>query len=523
MSPAALGRAAWVVLLWCCVASASAPGRVPLVRVAWWQDVGFPTPFAFSTTGPGGVVRTTLLYDTLMWKDERGLVPWLAEGYRVSPDGTAYVFRLRRGVRWHDGRPLTAHDVAFTFAYYRKHPFVWADVQVVERVEVRDRETVVVRLREPHAPFPENVAGIAPIVPEHVWRGVDSPERFQDLRAAVGSGPYRLVEYRPEAGQYRFVAYEGYFRGPPLVQEVRYVVVPLARQVLAVQSGEVDLAMTLAPEAAAAFQGHPYLRVMATEPLSVGRLVFNLNHPLAGQRRFRQAVAHAVDVSGVARLVTRGAGIPGNPGVVPPQDPYYTPRVRRYAHDPSRARALLRELGYEDRDGDGWVEARDGSRLVVEVVTGAPRETEPVLQQLARVGVDARARVVDPATRAQLASEGRFTLLYTTHVGAGGDPDYLRTWFSGQEANRFAAGSALHHPEFLRLARQQARELDPGRRRQWVERLQQLLAEELPTLVLFYRPFFWIYDSRKFTPVSTRGGLLNGIPLVENKLAFLAR
>ncbi len=53
--------------------------------------------------------------------------------------------------------------------------------------------------------------------------------------------------------------------------------------------------------------------------------------------------------------------------------------------------------------------------------------------------------------------------------------------------------------------------------------MQQLLAEELPTLVLFYRPFFWIYDSRKFTPVSTRGGLLNGIPLVENKLAFLAR
>ncbi|MDR7530618.1 MAG: ABC transporter substrate-binding protein [Armatimonadota bacterium] len=510
-----------VLLGWTAAAFPSAP--IPVVRIAWWTDVGFPSPFAFSTVGPGGVVRLTLLYDSLLWKDERGLVPWLAEAYRLSADATAYVFRLRSGVRWHDGRPLGAWDVRFTFAYFRKHPFRWVDTGVVQDVEVRDRQTAVVRLSRPFAPFLENVAAVVPIIPEHVWKPVTFPEQLQELRAVVGSGPYRLAEYRPEAGQYRFVAFEGYFRGAPRVQEVRYVVVPLARQVLSVQSGEVDLAMTLAPEAVELFRSHPYLRVMVTEPLSVARLVFNLDHPLAGQKRFRQAVAHAVDVAGITRLVTREAGVPGSQGVVRPGDPWYTPEVRRYVHDPARARGLLRELGYEDRDGDGYLEARDGTRLVVEVLTSAPRETEPVLQSLARAGIEARARVADPATRAQLASEGRFVVLYTTHVGAGGDPDYLRTWFSGEEANAFARGSALRHPEFLRTAHLQAEAVDPSRRRALVHRLQRILAEELPTVVLFWRPFFWIYDSRKLAPLNTRGGMLNGIPLAENKLAFLAR
>jgi len=509
---------AWLVAL---ALAAPAGSQEAAVRIAWWTDVGFPTPFSFSTVGPGGVVRLTLLYDSLLWKDDRGLIPWLAESWRTSSDGTRYVFRLRRQVVWHDGRPLTARDVRFSFAYFRRHPFRWVDLSVVRAVEVQDRETVVVELARPFAPFLENVAGVVPVIPEHVWGGVEAPERRQSLEVAVGSGPYRLVEYRPELGFYRFVAFAGYFRGRPVVREIQYVVVPPARQVLAVQTGEVDLAMTTAPEVVDLFRGHPYLRVLATEPLSVGRLVFNLEHPLGGRKLFRQALAHAVDVPDVANWVTRGSGIPGNPGVVRPGDPWYTPRVRRYAFDPVQARRLLRSLGYEDRDGDGFLEGPDGTRLVVEVVTSAARETEPLLRSLLRVGVDARARVVDPPTRAQLAAEGRFLVLYTTHVGAGGDPDYLRTWFSGEEANAFAAGTVLRTPEFQRWARLQAEAVDPAQRRRAVYQLQRVLSEELPTLVLFYRPFYWVYDSRKLRLWNTRGGLLNGIPLVENKLLFL--
>jgi len=113
-----------------------------VLRLAWWTDVGFPTPFAFSAVGPGGVVRLSLIYDTLTWKDARGLIPWLAASWRVSPDGRTYTFRLDPRARWQDGRPLSAGDVGFTFEYLRRHPFRWVSTTEVAKVVVVDPRTV---------------------------------------------------------------------------------------------------------------------------------------------------------------------------------------------------------------------------------------------------------------------------------------------------------------------------------------------------------------------------------------------
>jgi len=233
----------------------TAPGLTPAIRLAWWTDAGFLTPFAVSILGPAGVTRLTLIYDTLVWKDGRGVIPWLAVSWRASPDGAAYVFTLRPDVRWHDGTPLTARDVRFSFEYYRRHPFRWIDTSVVSGVEVRDRRTVVIRLARRYAPFIENVAGTVPIIPEHVWQGIEHPEQEQTLASAVGSGPYRLAEYRPESGQYRLVAFDDYFRGRPLVREIQYLVIPQERQMLAVQSGQVDAGVTTTRDALALFAG----------------------------------------------------------------------------------------------------------------------------------------------------------------------------------------------------------------------------------------------------------------------------
>lgn len=497
--------------------------QAPVLRLSWWTDVGFPTPFAVSTLGPGGVVRLTLLYDTLVWKDARGLIPWLATSWRAGPDGRSYVFTLRSDVHWHDGRPLTSRDIKFSFEYYRRHPFPWADVSVVTAVEIRDRRTVVLRLREPFAPFLETVAGVVPIIPEHVWRDVEHPERVQELRIAVGSGPYRLADYRPEAGLYRFAAFDGYFRGRPQYPEIQYLLVPAERQILALQAGQIDLAMATTYDARDAFAAHPWIRVLETEPLSIARLIFNLERAPTSARSFRQAVAHALDRRRLADLITRGPAPAGSPGVIPPTDPWYSPLVRQYAYDPERARGLLRALGYADRNGDRWLEDAQGERLQLDLVSSPVRDVQLIQQMLAEVGIEARLRTVDPATRAQLAAEGRFQLLYTTHIGSGGDPDYLRTWFTGTAANEFAAGSRMRSPEYLRLARLQLHALDASQRRSLIGRMQVLLSEELPTLPLYYRRFFWMYDSRRFTPLGARGGLLNGIPLAENKLTFLTR
>ncbi|MGQ0571036.1 MAG: ABC transporter substrate-binding protein [Armatimonadota bacterium] len=505
-------------------AAGQAPeGRTALLRLTWWTDAGFPTPFAFSTLGPAGIARLSFIYDTLVWKDERGLIPWLAGSWRTSPDGTAYVFTLHPAARWHDGQPLTARDVKFSFDYYRTHPFRWVDTSIVTSVDVRDRRTAVVRLARPYAPFLENVAGVVPIIPEHVWRGIEHPEREHDLRVAVGSGPYRLIDYRSDTGLYRFLAFDGYFKGRPRIDEIHYTVTPAERQVLAIQNGQVDNAMAITYDVARMFAGHPYLRVLETEPLSIVRLLFHLERAPTSARPFRQAVAHALDRKRIAETITRGPAPVGSAGVIPPTDPWYNERVRQYPYDPMRGRALLRELGYSDRNGDGWLEGRDGERLQVELVATPIRDVELIQQMLKDVGIDVRIRTVDPATRGQLGSEGRFQMLLTVHTGSGGDPDYLRTWFTGAEANQFAGGSRMRSSAYGRLAFLQMRTLDPAQRRRAIDQMQTMLSEELPTLPLYNRRFFWIYDSRKFAPMVTRGGLMNGLPLVENKLAFLAR
>lgn len=516
-----MARAAAALVLVIALAGLPASGQGSPLRLGWWTDAGFPSPFAFSTLGPAGVARLSLLYDTLVWKDEGGVIPWLAEAWRRSADHRTYVFTLHPDIRWHDGRPLTARDVKFTFDYFRRHPFRWVDTSIVESVEVRDRRTAAIRLARPHAPFLENVAGIVPIIPAHIWQDVARPEREQELRVAVGSGPYRLLDYRHGSGLYRFGAFDRYFRGRPHPAEIHYLLIPAERVVLALQSGQVDAGAATTYDVPQVFENHPHLRVLPTEPLSIARLLFNLERPPTSLRAFRQAVAHALDLERIASIVTRGPAPRGSAGVVPPTDPWYAGSAARYPHDPARARALLAAAGYEDRNGDGWLEDRAGERLTVELVSSPVPDVQLVQQMLRDAGVEVRLRTVDPATRAALAAEGRFQMLFTTHIGSGGDPDYLRTWFTGEEANRFAAGTRMRSPEYLRLARLQLEAPDEASRRRAVERMQVMLSRELPTLPLYYRRFFWIYDSRKIAPVATRGGLMNGLPLFENKLAFL--
>ncbi len=497
-----------ILLAVACAASVAA-GQTPsgALRLTWWTDVGFPTPFAASTLGPGGLVRLSLIYDTLVWKDRGGAIPWLADSWQVSPDGRRYTFVLRSGIRWHDGRPFTARDVQFSFEYYREHPFVWTDTGMVQSVRAEGARTVTFVLSDPFAPFIEDVAGVVPIVPEHLWKEVREPRKAQSIEMAAGTGPYVLAEYRPGSGEYRLRANPGYFRGRPLFSEIQYTMIPTERQVLAAQNGQVDAAMADTYDVVPAFSSHPFLKVWQSEPLSIARLLFNLSRPPFDRREARRAVAHAINRTQLATLMTRGPGIPGNPGVVSPFDRWYAPRVRGYPNDPAQARSLMMAAGH--------------SAPQVELLSSPSPVVVPIQEMLRRAGTEVTVRTVDARTRAALVSEGKFQMALTFHIGAGGDPDYLRRWFAGGEANLFGQSPGFDHAEFLRLASEQARSVDAGTRRALISRMQEILADELPTLALYYRRFYWVHDSRRLRPVDVPGGIMNGIPLVENKLALI--
>jgi peptide/nickel transport system substrate-binding protein len=223
------------------------------------------------------------------------------------------------------------------------------------------------------------------------------------------------------------------------------------------------------------------------------------------RREVRQAIAYALDRARIAETITRGPAIVGSAGVVPPETPWFNPSLPQYPYDPERARALL-----------------DGEQLTIELIadTGA-REPDLMAPMLAAVGITLDVKRVDAPTRTQLLSEGSFQLALTSHIGVGGDPDYLRRWYAGEEANAFAQGSIFRHDEYARLGEEAAATRDPERRREIVFRMQEILAEELPTIVLYHRRFYWVYDPRVFTPMETWGGLMNGIPFPNNKLTLI--
>jgi peptide/nickel transport system substrate-binding protein len=449
----------------------------------------------------------TLLYDTLTWKNEKGIIPWVARQWKVSDDARDVEFAIEPGFNWHDGRPLTAADVAFSFDYYSRFPYRWMSTTVIESARAVGGDIVRIRLKEPYAPFIEDIAGVVPIVPKHVWEKVDNPLHYEGADTFVGSGPFRLAEYRSAQGTYRLEANAGYKPGRVFVREFQLLNLPNEARLPALMQGQLEITRGLDLAAVDAVMSKSTVKVLESQPFSITRLSFNTARAPFDRVEVRQAVAHAIDRAKIAELVTKAPPIVGSAGVVPPGSPWATEGLRQYAFDPQQARNLLR-----------------GEKLTIDLITDpALREAELMQPMLEQVGITLNIRKLDAKSRTPLLREGSFQATLLMHIGVGGDPDYLRRWYVGEEGNDFTQGNVFKHADYERLARQQSATIDPVQRKTLVAKMQAILADELPTVVLFHRPFYWLYDSAKYTPMNTWGGLLNGVPHGHNKLTFLAR
>ncbi|TNJ63216.1 ABC transporter substrate-binding protein [Paenibacillus hemerocallicola] len=497
-------------------AKASGPEQIPMLRLVWGNS-GYPSPFAFSPSGPGGFLRSSFLFDTLTWKDEKGLIPWLAKSWKVSGDGLTYTFELEQGVQWHDGKPFTAEDVVFSFAYYKKYPFMWTgDIEQIKSVRKTGDYTVEFALNNKYAPFLTDLVGIVPIIPKHVWEKVDKPVEYRDPSALVGTGPYTLKQYDEKSGQYLYEANPNFFKGKVLVKEVAYV--NAANKVLSMKKNEVDGGSTTSYPEVEQMQKEGFGVIKSAPTGSALRVTFNLDHPQLKDKRLRQAIAYALDRKEMAQKITGGEPIVGNAGIIPPDSPWYNPKVKNYAYDTAQAERILDELGYKKNAGG----VRDGLKLSV-MVSSTSQEAQMMVEMLKKVGIELTLRQADSATFSTAMGENKYDMAITGHIGLSGDPDYLRLWFLGKASNSLAArGKTFDNAEFQQFALQQIGELDPMKRKALVDSMQNILADELPTLVLYHRPFYYMFKKSVFDGYfNTYGGIADGIPLWDNKAAFI--
>ncbi|TBL76153.1 ABC transporter substrate-binding protein [Paenibacillus thalictri] len=496
--------------------AASTAAAVDILKIAGSNN-GYPSPFAFSASGPFGYLRNSFIFDTLTWKDDKGVIPWLAKSWDVTDNGLTYTFKLEENVKWHDGQAFTADDVVFSFNYYKTYPFNWnGDISQIKSVDKVNDLTVVFHLNNKYAPFLSDLVGIVPIIPKHVWEKVTKPAEYRDDAALVGTGPYKLKKYDSATGQYLFAANEQFFKGQVMVKEVAFVAA--SNKLLALQNGEIDETYTSSYADVQTAEKAGFKTIKSEPTGSVVRISFNLDHPKLGDKRLRQALAYALNREEISSKITGGKPMVGSAGVVPTDSPWYNKNVKQYPYDPAQAEKILDELGYK-KNANG---VREDLKLSVMTSSTMPDATM-MKEMLKKVGIELNLVQLDAAAFATALGENKYDIALTGHIGASGDPDYLRLWFSGKAANMWSSrGKSLQLEEFHKLAEQQMQELDEGKRHEIVNKMQDVLAEELPTLVLYHRPFYDIHKAEVFDKFkNTFGGIADGMPLWENKVYFI--
>ena len=506
-----------------------APAERPTLRLPG-GDQGFPSPFAYQR-GPG-FIKSSLIYDTLVWKDSTGqLLPWLAARWDRSADARTYTFHLRENVQWHDGRPLTARDVAFTFEYFRSQTVppqvIVQPLPEIQEVTATGDHTVEFRLNNPVATFfGFNGVGSVLIVPEHIWSGVDNAAAATDPALLVGSGPYRLESYNRGDGSYLYSAHDGYFLGRPFVSRLEYR--PVGDQLAGVVAGELSTASAtgVRPEVLAPFRNNPDLEVLQGPPGNSGSgLWWNLSRGGAlADARFRRACAHAINREDLVQRLHGGNADPGNPGWVPRPNPFHVD-VEQYRFDQVRANRLLDEAGYTRPTPDGVRQGSDGQPLRFSLLVTSPPTplADLVVNALGAVGIDAAPEVLDTPAFNRRVTTGGSEMSIISFGGMNTDhaADYLRQIYSSKtQLVQHAQGYA--NPEVDRLCDEQLTAVEESNRKEIVGRIQRLVADDLPLLPLVYPHIYTVFHKRTFDQwYYTEGGVGSTVPSVENKHLFV--
>lgn len=498
-----------------------------ILTVSGNGDFGFPSVYTISPKGQG-YMTLSYIFDTLMWKDESGLVPYLAEDYSVSEDGMTYTFQLRKGVSFTDGTPFTAEDVKFTFDYMKEHPYKWVSVSMVEEASVVDEHTVEIRLNKTYNPFLSDVAGSLPILPRHIWENVTEPETFTEPEAAISTGPFILENYDAAAGTYTFKANEDYFYGDVQIDKLVIANVSGGDSKEALLSGEIVAAPNISYKAAMSLKDSPEYTVLEGPGLSVTRLYFNFDEEAMAVKEIRQAMYHAVNLDEIVEKAYGGAGYAGSAGHVQPGTPWYNPDVRQYAYDVETAKKMLSEAGAADSNGDGILEYNgEEMSYTLTFTENDEKLAELLVSYMKAVGIELVPQSADDATVKAAISEGNFELAFNTNGSFGGDPVFLSRFATvgadGAPSVTGQGGKTWESEEYNKIYNESAVEQDDAKRHEQVNELQEIIAEELPCLTLYYKKAVAAYNNTIFDGFYyTPDGISIAVPFIMNKLVFVS-
>ena len=492
--------------------SASA-GEPVILRVGWMTDPDSLNPFA-------GIEQSSyelyhISYDFLTNYGDEFLEtqPGLAESWTTSDDGLTWTFKIRQGVKWSDGEPLTAGDIAFSYMFQKKYELTnfLSSLDGIKSATAPDDATLVIECEKPKADI---LSMWVPVVPEHIWSKFTSYEeitKYVNRPPIVGSGPFQVVEW--QKGKFiRCVANKEYWGGTPKVDEIIFQIYKnqdtLAQDL---RLGTIDLAVNISPTQVRAMENEPGIEAQACAQKAFDYLSMNthdgasLGNPVLKDVKFRQALNWAIDKQKMAELAYQGMADPGTSIFeVDFYDPnldwhWQPPADVEYKYDPAKAKQLLADAGYKDTDGDGILNDPNNGDKNIKLRLWSRRES-PQSQVQGKlltgwwkdIGLDMDYSVEDNGVLidgiynfAGDTYKPDFDMFIWLWQPSGSDPGRRLGYFrSVQIANQ--NDCCWSNKEYDALWEQQSKELDPQKRKQIAHQMQELFYTEAPYIVLDY-------------------------------------
>lgn len=453
-----------------------------------------------------------LVYDAMFELQLNGAyTPELAESYTVSDDGLVWTFKIRDGFTFHDGQPLTADDIAFSYNFYQSHaefPFLNAYTGYFASVEAPDPRTLVLTLTEA-IPNVESQLLYLFVLPKHIWEAY-AGEGAADFAntAMIGSGPFKLAEYQ----QNQFVRLEAVKTHPLYSPKIDGVIFQTFDNqdslVQALRTGQVDMITEMPATAVAGLRNDPNITLVIGPPTApdIADIIFNQvapencppddgvcsGHPALRDRAVRLALAHATDKQQIIDVILLGLGNPGLTLVADSLGIWYNDTLTDYAFDLAKANQILDDAGYLDTNNDGIREMPDGSRdLTFRLAwpsdsTGAPRMAELLNGLWAQVGVKTELQALDPdALTAACCPAFDYDIILW---GWGSDPDpaFLLGVMTTDAIPTGMSETGYSNPAYDDLFAQQAVALDQEKRREIIWEMQKVVHDDVVYIIPYY-------------------------------------
>ncbi len=438
----------------------------------------------YAVDATGMQIAHNLIFSTLVtFGPDLRIIPRLAERWE-TPNNKTYVFYLKKGVRFHDGKPVTAEDVKFTFEHLKaketKSLFA-GTYKIIDSIRVINPYTVEFKLNQVVASFTTSI--IMPIVPKHIiTSGDEFPQKL------IGSGPFKFVSQSPN--EIVLAKNNDYFMGAPNVDKVVFKVIKDDNtRFLKMRKGELDLVINSIPlKKVDDFKTPPLSKlyeVIENPGLSYQYLGFNMEAPELKDVRIRQAIAHSINVSEIIKYRLEGHAALAN-GMLSVVNWYAEPNVQKYDFNPDAARKLLDAAGLKDPDGDG-----PKPRVVLEMKTSTNEETIGIARiiqsQLANVGIKLEVKSYEWGTFFGDIKKGNFQMTSLRWVGVT-EPDFYYDIFhssmippNGRNRGRYQNATIDNLTEQGRV------ELDPEKRKLIYSEIQKAVARDLPCFGLWHK------------------------------------